>query len=192
MDYETSQILNREQIRLISKFFRRMFKVRTILFPVMKILDLLERKFSKNLYYYVDDDANFESNVMAALETEDDDAHFHIRIRQSVYDSALNGDRASLGYICHEMCHFVLIFVFGIGPKQYVSADGISYARAVKEKSIPAYKSMEWQAKALCGEVMIPYERCKNYSLNEIIEKTQSSTEQAKYFLDHVLKGDEE
>lgn len=90
------------------------------------------------------------------------------------------------------MCHFVLIFVFGIGPKKYISADGIIYTRAVKEKSIPAYKSMEWQAKALCGEVMIPYERCKNYSLNEIIEKTQSSTEQAKYFLDHILKGDDE
>lgn len=81
MDYETSQILSREQIRLISIFFRRMFKIRTILFPVMKILDLLEIKFSNNLYYFVDNDANFDSGVMAALETEDDDAHFHIRIR---------------------------------------------------------------------------------------------------------------
>lgn len=192
MDYETSYILTREQIRDISLLFRKMFKVRTILFPVMKILDLLEQRFSENLYYYVDDDENFDRRVMAALETEEDDNHFHIRIRESVYNKALKGDRACIGYICHEMCHFILIYICGIGPKQYISAEGISYARSVETKSIPAYKSMEWQAMALCGEVMIPFERCKNYSLNQLISRTKSSTKQAKYFLEHVVTGKEE
>ena len=192
MDYETSVILTREQIRLAAKLFRKMFKIRTILFPVMKVLDLLENKFSSNLYYYVDEDENFDDGVMAALETEEDDAHFHIRIRRTVYDKALIGDRASLGYICHEMCHFILIYVLGIGPKQYTSVEGLSYARSVETKSLPAYQSMEWQAMALCGEVMIPYERCINYSLEKIIKKTQSSTEQAKYFLSKVVKGEKE
>ena len=39
---------------------------------------------------------------------------------------------------------------------------------------------------------MIPYERCQNYSLTDLIEKTSSSTEQAKYFLNTVLKGDDD
>ncbi len=52
--------------------------------------------------------------------------------------------------------------------------------------------SMEWQAMALCGEVMIPYKRCRKYSMDKIVEKTKSSLEQAKYFLTHVVKGDEE
>ncbi len=191
MDYETSIIISRKQIRFIAKVFRRMFKIRTIHFPVMKILDLLEQKFSDNLYYYVEEDKYFKSGLMAVLENEEDDAHFHIRIRKSVYDNALLGDRASIGYICHEMCHFILIYVCGIGPKQYTSAEGISYARAVEYKTLPPYKSMEWQAMALCGEVMIPYEKCLNYSLDEIIKKTQSSTEQAKYFLTNVVKKKE-
>ena len=191
MDYETSIILNREQIRLISKLFRRMFKIRTILFPVMKILERLVIKFEKNLYYVVEEDEMFEKNVMAALVPEEND-FYCIRIRQSVYDKALAGDRASLGYICHEMCHFFLIHVMGVGPKLYVAADNLVYARTIDDNNTPAYKSMEWQAKALCGEVMIPYERCQNYSLTDLIEKTNSSTEQAKYFLNNVLKGDDD
>ena len=191
MDYETSIILNREQIRLISKLFRRMFKIRTILFPVMKILERLVIKFDKNLYYVVEEDEMFEKNVMAALVPEEND-FYCIRIRQSVYDKALAGDRASLGYICHEMCHFFLIHVMGVGPKLYVAADNLVYARTIDDNNTPAYKSMEWQAKALCGEVMIPYERCRNYSLTDLIEKTNSSTEQAKYFLNNVLNGDDD
>lgn len=190
MDYETSYILNRVQIRAISQFFRKMFKIKTTLFPVMKVLEALVTRFSSILYYSVEDDKLFDADVMAYLEPQTDGTYC-IKIRQSVYNSAINGDRASLGYICHEMCHFVLIHVFGIGPV-YVEIDGIRYARSVKEKEIPPYKSIEWQAKALCGEVMIPYEVCKNCSLEEIIEMTQSSTEQVKYFLTHVVLESEE
>ena len=190
MDYETSTILERLQIRMISILFRKMFKIKKILFPVLKVLELLVNKFEKNLYYDVQEDDKFQKNVMAELVVEDTDKYC-IRIRQSVFDKALNGDRASLGYICHEMCHFFLIHVVGIGPKLYVAADNMVYARTIDDRIIPAYKSMEWQAKALCGEVMIPYEKCKNYSLDKIISKTQSSTEQARYFINKVVKGDD-
>lgn len=190
MDYEPRVILGRDQIRLISKFFRKLVKVRTIKFPVLKVLDILETKFPDNLYYLIDEDANFDSNVMAVLETEDYE-HFCIRMRQSVYDKALLGDGASLGYICHEMCHFILIYVFGIGPKLYTSPSGMTLAKTVTAKPQKAYLSMEWQAKALCGEVMIPYERCKNYDLREIVTKTNSSYDQARYFLNYVVKGEE-
>ena len=47
---------------------------------------------------------------------------------------------------------------------------------------------MEWQAMALCGEIMIPYEKCKNYSFNQIVSRTYSSDEQTKYFLRWVVK----
>ena len=187
MDYETSTILTRTQIRLISNLFRKMFKIRTIAFPVLKVLDLLVDKFENNLYYDIQEDEKFAKYVMAELVVEDKEK-FCIRIRQSVFDKALEGDRASIGYVCHEMCHFFLIYIIGIGPKKYVKADNLVYAKTIDEKITPAYKSMEWQAKALCGEVMIPYEKCKNYSLEEIIYRTRSSTEQAKYFLNTVAK----
>ena len=168
-----------------------MFKVKTTLFPVMKVLEDLVIKFADVLYYSVEQDETFDSNVMAYLEPQEDGTYC-IKIRQSVYVNAINGDGASLGFVCHEMCHFVLIHIFGIGPKIYEDFNGIRYARSVKEKEILPYESMEWQAKALCGEVMIPYEVCKNCSLEEIIKMTQSSTEQAKYFLTHVVVESEE
>lgn len=144
-----------------------MFKIRTIKFPVLKVLDLLEARFPNNLYYLVDEDKKFDSDVMAVLETSDYE-HFCIRIRQSVYDKAILDDGPSLGYICHEMCHFILIYVFGIGPKLYKNSNGVVFAKTIPyNRQEKPYMSMEWQAKALCGEVMIPYYKCKNYDIEK-------------------------
>lgn len=171
MDYEASVSLNRNQIREISRFFRKLLGIRTILFPVMKALDLLESKFSENLCVSVEEDSRFEHLEMATLRDEGNGS-FCIRIRESAYLGAIKGNRACLGFICHEMCHFVLVFVFGIGPKQYTSADGIAYARCCTDGSLKPWRSMEWQAKALCGETM-------------------SSDEQARYFLEKVVRKDQ-
>ena len=39
------------------------------------------------------------------------------------------------------------------------------------------YTSMEWQAKALCGEILIPYEETKGLSKNKIISYCKVSEE---------------
>jgi cytoplasmic iron level regulating protein YaaA (DUF328/UPF0246 family) len=39
---------------------------------------------------------------------------------------------------------------------------------------------MEWQAKALCGEVLMPYEETKNLSVNQIRHLCQVSKESAE------------
>jgi len=114
---------------------------------------------------------------------------FCIKIRETVYEKAVNGDRACLGFICHEMCHFILIHMIGACPVIYSDKIGISYTRAFKDKELPRHKSMEWQTMALCGEIMIPYEKCKNYSFEQIVSLTDSSNEQTKYFLKWVVKS---
>lgn len=189
MDYETSVILGRYQIRLIAGLFRKMFNIKTVVFPVMKVLEMLVTRFEKKLFYVVEEDSLFEKGVMAELVSEED--IYYIRIRQGVYDKANDGDRASICYICHEMCHFFLIHVMGIGPKMFCTSEGLVYTRKVVEKTIPSYKSMEWQTKALCGEVMIPYRKCKNYTYKQIVYRTKSSNSQAKYFIEKVLKFNE-
>lgn len=192
MDYEASAGLSRKQIRLIAKYFRKMFEIKTILFPVMMVLELLVNKFSNILYYSVEDDDDFELGVMAALveNVEGNESMYCIKIKNSVYDDAIKGDGASLGFICHEMCHFVLIHILGIGPKLYINTNGIAYTRVIEPRSLPLFKSMEWQAKALCGEVMIPYEKCKDHTLEQIVKETNSSVEQAKFFLKNVAKNE--
>lgn len=187
MDYESRLSLSRIQIREISKFVRKMLKIKTIKFPVLEALEKLIDKFSNNLYYHILPDDEFETNVMAELVPEGNDVYC-IKIRETVYEKAVNGGRASLGFICHEMCHFILIHIFDAGPVMCVNENGLTYARNLKDKELPRYKSMEWQAMALCGEIMIPYEKCKNYSFKQIVNRTKSSNEQTKYFLRWVVK----
>ena len=189
MDYESRLSLSRIQIREISKFARRLLEIKTIKFPVLKALERLIDKFSNNLYYCILPDDEFETNVMAELVPEGNDVYC-IKIRETVYEKAVNGDRASLGFICHEMCHFILIHIFYAGPVLYKCENGLVYARSLKDKELPRYKSMEWQAMALCGEIMIPYEKCKNYTFKQIVSKTKSSDEQTRYFLKWVIKNE--
>lgn len=187
MDYESRLSLSRIQVREISKFARKMLKIKTVKFPVLKALEKLIDKFPNNLYYRILPDDEFGTNVMAELVPEGNDVYC-IKIRETVYEKAVNGDRASLGFICHEMCHFILIHIFEAGPVLYKGENGLAYARSFKDKELPRYKSMEWQAMALCGEIMIPYERCKDYSFKQIVSRTDSSDEQTKYFLRWVVK----
>lgn len=190
MDYEASIPLSRLQIREISKFARKMLKIKTIKFPVLKALEMLIDKFPKNLYYHVLPDSDFEPKVMADLNSEENNM-YSIRIRETVYEKAIKGDRACLGFICHEMCHFILIHIFDVGPLLVRGEKGLVYARRVKDFELPYCSSMEWQAMALCGELMIPYEKCWNYSFKQIVSKTNSSDKQTEYFLKWVVGKDD-
>lgn len=189
MDYETSLILSRVKIRKIASFIRKKLSIKTIRFPVMRVLELFVTEYDDILCYTVEEDTSFKNGVMAELSMIND-YRYCIRIRESVYNDASVGGRASTGFVCHELCHFILVHILGIKPKKYFDLNGIAYARQIYGWSIPAYKSMEWQAKALCGELMIPYEECKNYDLKTIIEETNSSDKQALYFLSNVVKKD--
>lgn len=80
----------------------------------------------------------------------------------------------SIDYICHEICHFFLIEVFGYYPIYNVCLS--------ENRQIPKYRSMEWQAKALCGEVMIDYKKCSNMTISDIMKKTGSSIDQACFY----------
>ena len=69
------------------------------------------------------------------------------------------------------MCHG---FLFKIGYTPIVE-------RSFGNNEIRPFESVEWQAKALCGEVMMPYEATKNMSLEEIVEKYHVSKGSAYY-----------
>ena len=91
-----------------------------------------------------------------------EDGGYTIVIKDSVYDGAYRcGSGACLGFICHELCHVFLFFI-GFTP---------IFERSFENNILPAYCSVEWQAKALCGELMIPYEESKGLTSKEIQRK---------------------
>ena len=85
-----------------------------------------------------------------------------IESKESVYQGAYEKHvGALLGFICHEIAHVFLFFI-GFTP---------IYERSFADNELPAYCSVEWQAKALCAEIMIPFEESKGMTAKQIEER---------------------
>ena len=172
MDYETKPI-SRSGLRSISKFVRQMFgcKSDNVPFPVIDALERLPDLFPDTNCVIVNDN-ELPGNVFACCSPKSEGG-FVIKIKQTVYDDAYkNKNPAFLSFICHEICHVVL-FYLGFAPISNVS---------ISEKDkISAYRSVEWQTKALCGEVTIPYEATINMKAKEIMKKYNVTEAFAKY-----------
>lgn len=157
MDYKTKPT-SRCDLRRYSKILRRIFNVPLNgAFPVLEILDKISDVF-KNCNYEIVDDEKMPPQTMARC-IPNDQGGFTIEIKETVYIGAYEKQiGAFLGFICHEICH---IFLFNIGFKPI-------FERSFENNELPAYCSVEWQAKALCAEVMIPFEESKGMNVSSI------------------------
>ncbi len=146
MDYKTKPI-SRKNVRKIACFVRNLFDVpQTGAFPILQVLDKIGDVLPGSRYEIVEDKEMSDKTMAYCLQNED--GGYTIKIKSSVYDGAYERNiGAYLGFICHELCHVVL-FKLGFKP---------IFERSFSDNELPAYCSVEWQAKALCGELMIPY-----------------------------------
>jgi len=171
MDYMTKP-LSRADARRLSKYVRKIFKIgETEPFPVLLALEQLDMLFEGSGYQVLEDE-KLPPDVFAWCYPKPEGG-FMIEIKQSVYDGACyDKNTAFLCFICHEICHVVL-FCIGYTP--------ITTRTLKKDDEIPAYCSVEWQAKALCGELTIPYEATKGMKAKEIMAKYPVTEASAKY-----------
>ena len=160
MDYRTKPT-SRKNLREYAKVFRELFNVpQEGAFPVMEVLDKIPEVFKGSNYEIVEDDA-LPPTVMAQCFPNYENG-FTIEIKESVYEGAYeNKEGAFIGFICHEICH-VFLFTIGFTP---------IFAIDVADEEVPAYCSVEWQTKALCAEVMLPFEESTGMKQKEIMEK---------------------
>lgn len=169
MDYETKPT-SRKTLRRLSVYFRELFDVQaTGAFPVLEALEKFPGIFKGSTIQIVEDE-RLPPCIMAQC-TPNEKGGFDLEIKESVYDGAYrNGNGACLGFICHEMCH---AFLYKIGYTPIL-------ARSFNDREIPPYRSVEWQAKALCGEVMIPYGESRWMDQQQIIDTYHVSKAFAK------------
>ena len=121
---------------------------------MLEALDRVDVIFPQCSYIVVTDD-QLPKKIMARC-VPDESGGYTIEIKQMVYDGAYrNRTGAYLGFILHEICHLYLL------RKGYKPLLDIAFPN----KALPAYCSMEWQAKALCSEVMIPYKESMGMSV---------------------------
>lgn len=170
MDYPTKPI-TRAELRDIAAALRSIFKVPNDKpFPVLEVLDLLPIYLPGTSFEIVEDH-ELDENVPAQCVLQSDGTYI-IFIKETVYEGAYKYHTGGyLNHILHEICHR-LLFHFGYTP--------ISQ-RSFSNKSIPAYCSVEWQAKALCGELMVPHEAAKTLSVPEIVKRYHTSYDAAEY-----------
>ena len=160
MDYETKPT-SRKDLRRYSVYFRELFCTPIAgPFPVLAALDKLNDVFDDCNYIIVEDRKLAPQTMAQCIPNEE--GGFTIEIKESVYRGAYEHNIGAFrGFICHELCH---IFLFKIGFTPI-------YARSFANNEIPPYKSVEWQAKALCAEVMIPFDESVGMMPKTIVEK---------------------
>lgn len=159
MDYQTKP-LSLADIRRLAIVLRRAFEVpESGNFPVLQMLDFISDVFPKSNYLIVED-YELGKDVMAEC-VQNEQGGYTIKIKESIYDGAYKKQiGAHLGFICHEICH---VFLFYIGYTPIIT-------RSFKNGELPAYCSVEWQAKALCAEVMIPFEESREMSESAVMK----------------------
>lgn len=96
-----------------------------------------------------------------------------IKIRNDVYERAVEGNPRDRFTLCHELGHYLLH-----------QPESISYARG----RIPVYRSPEWQANTFAAELMAPMHLVKNMSIEEIMVQCGMSKQAATIQYNEIHK----
>lgn len=171
MDYKTKPI-SRDTLRELSTIIRnKIFHcTKKYFFDVISALEELPL-IGNDVSVEIVADNDGELKGVPCTTTLDPSNKYVIKIKESVYDGAYfkkNGGYRM--HIMHEICHYLL---FSIGFKPY-------FYRTYRNNELKFYESIEWQAKALAGEILIPYEETKGLSESQIMKKCKVSKEAAQ------------
>ena len=93
-----------------------------------------------------------------------------IRIREDIYHGAIRNMGRDRMTVAHEVGHYILLVAKGL--KLYRSFEGVQ---------IEAYRDPEWQAKALAGELLCPFNLIKGMATPQIALACGVSDEAAQY-----------
>ena len=174
MDYKTKPI-SREELRAIARWIKHIFKCKNkFRFDVIDAFEKIHSLFPQITTEIIDDnstDVISDANIPAACNP-DMKGNYHIVVREKVYDGAYHGIGGYSAHVLHEMCHAILCLL-GFTP---------ILDRTFENYEIePCYLSMEWQAKALTQEIMVPYEETKGMSKKKIKHLCQVSDNLINY-----------
>lgn len=166
--HPTSRLLLRD----VANKFRETFFQNGLYVNVLSLIEVFPIYFPKCVIVVVSDE-EMEEGTPTTIEENllDETGKYTIRIKESVYERACNGSGGDRMHIIHEMSHYILIEEYGFKPLTARSYGNI----------VVRYKpcSMEWQAKALAGEIMMPYEMTNGMAVYEISKKCGVSNEAA-------------
>ena len=113
---------------------------------VMRLLEHeLPRRYPQFWYNIVPDD------MLPGDEAQMDPRSCCIRIRESIYEMACNGDGHCRFTIAHEIGHFFLH-----------RDQELAFASSATDGRVAMYENSEWQAETFARHLLVPYESARN------------------------------
>lgn len=151
---------SRVTIREITKSLRKMIEYQKN--PYFPIVEFIE-------WVLGDPDNGFSYEIVEAHEMKDMYGNTNtgtnaMRIREDVYNRAVNGNPRDRFTLCHELGHYLLH-----------KPSNVSFARG----EIPKYCDPEWQANVFAAELMAPCDLIGSMSVEEIADKCGMSKQAA-------------
>ena len=157
---------SRKELRELAMTLRRFFNLENVIFfPIVELLDVLAETLDNFSYEIVGDD-ELPSDTHANIDVMTG----HIRIKESVYDGACNGNGRDRMTIAHEIGHFFTLCFCGF-----------KLERNFSKNKIVKYRDPEWQAKCFAGELLVPEHLMKGVPAYEIAQKCGVSSDAADY-----------
>lgn len=157
---------SREDLRHLALQLRSNFHLENQLyFPAVEMLDVFE-EIDDSFSYVVLPDFEMLSNEHAHTDVLEGE----IRIKESIYDGACNGNGRDRMTIAHELSHYLMLCRWGF--KLYWMND---------DSRVESYCDPEWQAKCLAGEIMVAHNLVQGLSPEEIARQCGVSLAAARY-----------
>ncbi len=161
---------SRKEIRGLANLLRNKLGLQDVLWiPIVELLDILAETIEEFSYEVVPD-----NELANEIHAETDIVTGHIKIKESVYVRACDGEGRDRMTIAHEIGHFFMLCLCGF-----------KLHRNYENNIIPAYKDPEWQAKCFAGEFMVGKHLINDMDIFEIANKCGVSLDAAGYQCAH-------
>ena len=161
---------SRKDLRELSNIIRAHFHLQDVLWvPIVELLDFFAEYYPEFSYEIVPDE-----ELPPETHADTDIRTGHIRIKESVYLRACNGEGRDRMTIAHEIGHYCTICLCGF-----------KLQRNYCPGKIHSCNDPEWQAKCFAGEFLIPYHLTGDMTPAEISDACGVSYDAAVYQLEH-------
>ena len=160
-----AQPISRQEIREITNRIRALLGLSNdYYFPIVPFIEQIMPQIFNEFCYEVVNVSEMKGLYAEALPQLN-----LMRIREDVYNNALNDIGRDRFTLAHEVGHFIL---HGEGR--------VTLARINERDVIPAYRKPEWQANTFAGELLIPYHLIAEISASTVADYCKVSVQAAE------------
>ncbi len=139
---------------------------RKFYFPVVEFLETMPTIYKSVGFEYeiVEDDV-----LPVPIQGDMDLQNNYMRVKESVYEGAVNNKGRDRFSIAHEIGHFLL-----------ANDAGIKLQRNMLNRIVSTCEDPEWQAEAFAGELLVPMRLVADLTAEQIVERCKVSLSAAK------------